>query len=115
MARPGGELLVAARSDAIVPVLVVAVGGLWTELLDDVQIVPLPAEPERVEAAMRRLRAAPLLAGGRGRQPRDLPAAARLASAAGALLLESGLELLELNPVLVYERGALVVDAAARR
>ena len=39
------------------------------------------------------------------------PAAARLAAAAGELLLENGLELLELNPVLVHERGAVAVDA----
>jgi hypothetical protein len=31
----------------------------------------------------------------------------------GELLLEGGLTLIELNPVLVYERGAVVVDALA--
>ena len=49
MAPPGVELLVAARRDAVVPALVVGLGGIWTELLDDVAIVPLPASPERVE------------------------------------------------------------------
>jgi hypothetical protein len=33
--------------------------------------------------------------------------------AAGELLVREGLELLELNPVLVHERGATVVDAVA--
>ena len=45
MAEPGVELLVAARRDAVVPALVVGLGGIWTELLDDVAIVPLPASP----------------------------------------------------------------------
>jgi hypothetical protein len=40
-------------------------------------------------------------------------AAARLASATGELLLDAGLELIELNPVLVHERGAIAVDAVA--
>ncbi len=48
MVPPGVELLVAARSDAVVPALVVGLGGIWTEALDDVAIVPLPASAERV-------------------------------------------------------------------
>ena len=63
MAPPGLELIVAARADAVVPALVVGLGGAWAEALDDVAIVPLPAEPERVEAALRSLRGAALLSG----------------------------------------------------
>ena len=88
-------------------------GGVWTEALDDAAVVPLPATPERVEAALRALRAAALFTGGRGRPALDVRAAARLAAAAGDLLLASGLELLELNPVLVHEQGAVAVDAVA--
>ena len=113
MAPPGAELLVAARADAVVPCLVVGAGGVWTEALDDAALVPLPATPERVEAALRTLRAAALFTGGRGRPALDVAAAARLAAAAGDLLLANGLELLELNPVLVHERGAVAVDAVA--
>ena len=113
MAPPGAELLVAARADAVVPCLVVGAGGVWTEALDDVALVPLPASPERVEAALRTLRAAALFTGGRGRPALDVAAAARLAAAAGDLLLANRLELLELNPVLVHERGAVAVDAVA--
>ena len=114
MAPGGAELLVAARAAAVVPCLVVAAGGIWTEALDDAVVVALPAAPDRVEAAIRGLRAAALFAGGRGRPALDVAAAARLAAAAGELLLDRGLELLELNPVLVHEEGALAVDAVAR-
>jgi acetate---CoA ligase (ADP-forming) len=113
MAPVGAELLVSATTSGVVPSLVVAAGGVWTELLGDAAVIPLPASPERVERGILGLRAAPLLCGGRGRPPLDVAAAARLASAAGELLLERGLELLELNPVLVHERGATVVDAVA--
>jgi acetate---CoA ligase (ADP-forming) len=114
MASPGVEVLVAARRDAVVPALVVGLGGVWTELLDDVAIVPLPADRARVAAALRALRGAPLLTGGRGRPALDLGAAADLAVAAGELLLRHDLALLELNPVIVHERGAVAVDAVAR-
>ncbi len=114
MAAPGVELLVAARRDAVVPVLVVGLGGVWTELLDDVALIPLPASPARVERALRGLRGAALLTGGRGRPEADLGAAARMAAAAGDLLLQGGLELLELNPVIVHASGAVAVDALAQ-
>ncbi|HEY1567844.1 MAG TPA: acetate--CoA ligase family protein, partial [Solirubrobacteraceae bacterium] len=41
MAPPGVELIVAAHTDGIVPALVVGLGGIWTELLRDVAVVPL--------------------------------------------------------------------------
>ena len=113
MADPGAELLVSARADAVVPCLVVAAGGIWTEALQDAAVVPLPAEPARVEAAIRGLRAAPIFTGSRGAPALDVGAAAGLAAAAGELLLRHGLELLELNPVLVHEHGAIAVDALA--
>ena len=113
MAPAGAELLVAARADAVVPSRVIGAGGAWTELLDDVAIVPLPATADRVEEAILSLRSARLLTGGRGARAVDVSAAARLAAAAGELLLAHGLELLELNPVLVLERDALVLDAVA--
>jgi acyl-CoA synthetase (NDP forming) len=115
MAPSGVELLVAARRGGLVPVLVLGLGGALAELLDDVAVVPLPATPERVERALRTLRGAPLLTGARGRPAVDVTAAARLAAGAGDLLLAAGLDLLELNPVIVHERGAVAVDALARR
>jgi acetyl-CoA synthetase len=113
MADPGAELLVSARTNAVVPCLVVAAGGIWTEALRDTAVVPLPAAPERVEWAIRGLRAAAIFTGARGIPALDVTAAAQLAAAAGELLLRHGLELLELNPVLVHEHGAIAVDALA--
>ncbi|MBV9604131.1 MAG: acetate--CoA ligase family protein [Solirubrobacterales bacterium] len=115
MALPGVELIVAARADAVVPAVIVGLGGVWTEVLDNVAIVPLPADAARIERAVRGLRGAPLLTGGRGSTPVDLSAVARMAQRVGELLLEESLELLELNPVLAGPGGAMAVDAAARQ
>ncbi len=115
MVPAGVELLVAARGDAIVPALVIGLGGIWTEALDDVAIVPLPADADRVEDAIRSLRGAAALAGGRGREPADLRSAATLAAAVGSLLLERGLDLLELNPVVAHREGCVALDALGRR
>jgi hypothetical protein len=115
MAPPGVELLVAARAGAIVPALVVGVGGIWTELLDRVAIIPLPADAARIETALRGASFAPLLIGARGGRPVDVAAVARLAERTGEVLLDQGLAEIELNPVLVWNRGAVAVDALVRR
>ena len=114
MSPPGIELLVAARSDGVVPALVVGMGGLWTEAYDDVAIVPLPATPARVEAALRGLRAAGLFTGARARAPVDLTPVATFAAGLGTLLCERDLGLIELNPVLVHASGPIAVDAIAQ-
>ncbi len=115
MVAPGVELIVAARADAIVPALVIGLGGVWTEVLTDVAIVPLPARAGRIERAVRTLRGAPLLTGGRGTAPVDMAAVARLAERVGEVLVEESLGLIELNPVVVGPGGAVAVDAVVRR
>jgi hypothetical protein len=114
MAAPGVELLIAARTGAIVPALVVGLGGTATELLDSVAIIPLPADAARVERALRAAPFAPLLTGLRGGTGVDLEAAARLAAHTGELLLAPGLVEIELNPVIVSAAGAVAVDALVR-
>ena len=116
MAPAGGvELIVAARTDAVVPALVIGLGGIWTEALDDVAVVPLPASPGRVERAVGGLRGAALLRGGRGTPAVDVAAIAIAASRIGELLLEEGLSLIEVNPLIAGPGGVIAADALARR
>jgi acyl-CoA synthetase (NDP forming) len=100
MATPGAEIIVAVRTDAVVPALVIGRGGVDVEALDDVAIVPLPADEPRIAEAIGRLRA-PV-------PEHAVTIAAQIAEAAG------GLELLECNPVLIHRDGAVVVDAIAK-
>jgi succinyl-CoA synthetase beta subunit len=115
MADPGVELLVAVSTDGVVPALVIGLGGIWTEVLDDAAIVPLPADAARVERALRSLRGAPLLTGGRGGAAIALARVAELAANVGRAALEHSLALLELNPVVARPDGAIALDAVARR
>lgn len=115
MSPPGVELLVSVSGDGVVPHLVVGLGGIWTELLDDVALLPLPVSAGAVEHALRSLRGAALLTGGRGRPAVDLVAVAALATSAAHAFLADGLSLVELNPVLAQPDGAVAVDAVIRR
>ncbi len=114
MAAPGLELVVAAIRDGVVPALAIGLGGIWAEALDDVVVVPLPAEPARVIAALHRLRARALLTGGRGRPPVDLEPIAAAAHRIGELLLDGGFSLIEVNPLIVSRDAVVAVDALAR-
>jgi acetyl-CoA synthetase len=111
MEPPGVELIVSARTDAVVPALAIGMGGIWTESLADVAIVPLPLEAASVRGALASLRGAPLFAGGRGGGVADLDAVCELALRVGDLLLDEGYGLIELNPVVVHGEGCVALDA----
>jgi acetyl-CoA synthetase len=114
MAGPGIEILVAARREGVVPTVVVGLGGIWVEVLNDVAVVPLPARPGSIESAMADLAGAGLLRGDRDGRPLDSAAVARIAAGVAALLLDRDLDLIELNPVVASHEGAVVLDAVAR-
>jgi acyl-CoA synthetase (NDP forming) len=115
MAPAGVELIVAAHDDGIVPALVLGLGGIWTELLDDVAVVPLPADADRVRAALLTLRGAPLLLGARGAPAVDVEALVALAVGVGEIVARGEASLVECNPVLAGPQSAIAVDAAQRR
>jgi acetyl-CoA synthetase len=99
MAPRGTEVLLAIRRDGLVPVLVVGAGGVHTEALDDVAVIPLPASEDRVIEALATLRT-----------PIPPHPIARLARTLQALPLA----LIELNPVIVSATHAVAVDALAQ-
>ena len=98
MAQPGAEIFVAVRTDAVVPVLVIGLGGIQVEALDRVAIVPLPADAARIEQALASL---------------DAPVGAT-ATIEAIVKAAENLALLECNPVIVHSDGAVVVDAIAQ-
>ncbi len=119
MAGPGVEVIVTARSDAVVPSLTVGLGGIWAEQLADSVVIPLPATGPQVLAALRKLKGFPLLSGARGAMRTDLDGLAELASKVGQVLLEyreedgRRLDLIELNPVVARPDRAIALDALA--
>ena len=113
MAGAGVELLVGVTRDPILgPAVTVGFGGIFTEVLGDVAVRPIPLDRRDAREMLASLRGAPLLRGVRGRPGVDLRALERLivqvaglASALGERLSE-----LDLNPVIATPEGALIVD-----
>jgi acyl-CoA synthetase (NDP forming) len=113
--RAGGvELLVGVVRDPLWgPMLAVAAGGIFVEVLGDSVLAPLPVSPARARAMLRGLRAAALLDGVRGGRPADLDAVADVVSRIGDLALALGAELesLEVNPLWVDGSTVEALDA----
>jgi acyl-CoA synthetase (NDP forming) len=93
--------------------LVVGAGGILVELVEDAAMLLLPTSAEEVEAAIRRLKIAKLLAGYRGKPAADMAALVKsiMAIAAFAEAHRDALLELDVNPLMVRADGAVAVDA----
>jgi acetate---CoA ligase (ADP-forming) len=115
MGERGLEMVVGARRDpSWGPTLMVGLGGIFAEALEDVRFLPADAHPSAIAAEMRKLKGAKLLGSFRGAGPRDVAAAADAAARIGALMIATPeIEEIDINPLIVYAdgQGVLAVDA----
>lgn len=120
MAPAGVEMAVGGyRHPRFGPVLMVGMGGVLVELLDDVAFRVCPIDRADAEAMLDDLKGARLLAGYRGRPSADRESLISVMLALGGpdgLLTADGAGVAELdvNPLIVSASGAVAVDARAR-
>jgi acetate---CoA ligase (ADP-forming) len=113
MAAPGLEMIIGMRRDPqFGSAVLVGLGGVLTEVLDDVAVRLAPVDDMSAGEMLDDLRGARLLRGVRGRPPVDRSALVAILVALSRLGIERP-DLLEvdLNPVLATAGGALAVDA----
>jgi len=114
MAKLGGlEVILGTLTDPQYgPTLMFGLGGIYAEIYQDVAFLILPATGEELENLIKSIKGYPLLTGFRGRPKRDL-AALKTAMEALAKFVQKHPELdqVELNPLLLYEKGLFAVDA----
>jgi acetyltransferase len=113
MAKPGGlEVILGIITDPQYgPTLMFGLGGVNTEIYQDVAFCLLPATEAELADLTKKIKGYPLLTGYRGQPPRDT-AALLVAMEALARFAQKHPELdqIELNPLLLYERGLFAVD-----
>lgn len=115
MVEGGMEMILGAKRDhTFGPVVLVGAGGIFVEVFADFAMRVVPFDKVEAEAMVCQLKAYPLLAGARGRRPRDLEALVQGALAI-ARLMDAFPEIIELdvNPLMVLHQnqGAVAVDA----
>ena len=116
MAHAGHEMIIGITQDALFgPLLLFGAGGVTAELLADRALRILPVTTRDAAELVRSLRTSPLLFGYRGSPRLDVEALEQVLLRV-ARLAEDLPEITEmdLNPIVVYERGVIAVDAKIR-
>jgi acyl-CoA synthetase (NDP forming) len=109
----GVELIAGARWDPrFGPVVLVGLGGVYTEVLRDITLALAPVDDEQARELLLGLRGAPMLLGARGRPPVDVDgAAAAIAALSRAAAAHPEVEEIEVNPLFVSPETAVGLDA----
>ncbi len=116
MAPAGIELIIGAeRREDTGAVVMVGIGGIFTEVLDDALFCRAPLGEEGALAAIANLRTQRLLDGFRGLPPVDRKAIAAIVATLSAMVAGTHAILeVDLNPVIAGPNGPLIVDALIR-
>jgi len=113
MAKPGAEVIIGTKiDDQFGPVIMFGIGGILVEIMKDVVFRVLPISSTAADKMIREIKAYPMLSGARGQAPLDRQAVSELLLLCSELV-ESYPEIkeMDLNPVILYEKGISIVDA----
>jgi acetate---CoA ligase (ADP-forming) len=114
----GVETVVGVSQDALFgPVVMVGLGGVFVEVLEDVTFRVPPFGRDEAELMLRELRGYPLLRGTRGAKPSDVGALVDVIMRVQRLAMELAHDVreLDINPLIVRPRGAVALDALVVR
>jgi acyl-CoA synthetase (NDP forming) len=114
MLPPGIELVVGARNDPLFgPLIVVGLGGILVEVLQDTALAPAPVTPLRAEDLLRQLKGVKLLQGFRGMTAVDMPRLAQVISDVSRFAADHRdiVAELDVNPLICAGERITAVDA----
>ncbi|RZF65056.1 CoA-binding protein [Sphingomonas populi] len=113
MGQRGVELIVGAKNDPEWgPVILIGFGGVTAEILHDVRLLTPDLPVAAIERELYQLKSAALLRGFRGSPALDVRAVAALVATVGRIMLSApSIAEIDLNPVIVYPKGVIALDA----
>lgn len=113
MAPPGTEVIVGSTKDPqFGPAIMFGLGGIFVEVLKDVTFRIAPITEDDASEMISEVKAYPLLTGYRKTPPADLKAISNILLSTSRLVMDHmEIKELDLNPIIVYEKGARTVDA----
>jgi len=113
MAPQSTEVIVGATKDPqFGPTLMFGLGGIFVEILKDVTFRIAPVTEDEAREMITAVKAYPLLKGYRNMPPADIEAIVEILLNTSRLVMEhQEIKELDLNPIMVYEKGAKTVDA----
>ena len=113
MAPPGREIIIGGLVDPqFGQTLMFGLGGVFVEILRDVTLRIAPIVKQDAQEMIREIKAYPILKGFRGQPPADEDAIVDILLSASDLMMENqDINQMDLNPVMIYDKGASIVDA----
>ena len=94
------------------PVIMFGLGGIFVEILKDIAFRVLPIREIDAEEMISEIKGYSILKGARGEPPKDIMAIKELLMKLSILVMENPeINEIDLNPILVYEKGLQIVDA----
>jgi len=113
MAPKSTEVIIGATKDPqFGPALMFGLGGVFVEILEDVTFRIAPITEQDAKEMITEVKAYPLLTGYRGQPPADIDTLISILLNTSKLLMDhQEIKELDLNPIMVYEKGAKTVDA----
>jgi acyl-CoA synthetase (NDP forming) len=111
--KTGVEIIIGSSKDAqFGPFVMFGLGGVFVEVLKDVAFRIVPLDPRDAKEMIREIKGYPLLEGYRGGAPCDISAIEESIIKLSNFLNENeDIKELDLNPIFVYEKGLIAVDA----
>jgi acyl-CoA synthetase (NDP forming) len=111
-APQGVEVIVGGITDKqFGPVVMFGLGGIFVELFKDVSFGLAPMKEEEAGQLIRQVKGYRLLEGYRGQPSVDVQALIRVIMTVSDIVSSGVIEEIDLNPVMLYPAGALVLDA----
>lgn len=113
MAPSSTEVIVGSKKDPqFGPALMFGLGGIFVEVLKDVTFRIAPLTKQDAREMITEVKAYPILRGYRGQPSSDIDAIVEILLNTSKLVMDyKEIIELDLNPIMVYEKGAKTVDA----
>jgi acyl-CoA synthetase (NDP forming) len=112
MAPQGTEVIVGGVIDAqFGPIVMFGLGGVFVELYKDVAFGLAPLSRDAALGLVRQVKGSRLLEGYRGGPAMDIDSLLNVIVVASDIMASGLVKEIDLNPVALYPRGALVLDA----
>jgi acetyltransferase len=113
MVADGQECIIGMiRDPQFGPVIMFGLGGIFVEVLKDVSFRVAPLADEDIDEMIQEIKGYRILSGIRGAKPSDIDALKNILARVSEIAIDNPqIKEIDLNPVIVHENGASIVDS----
>ena len=113
MVADGQECIIGMiRDPQFGPVIMFGLGGIFVEILKDVSFRVAPLTEKDIDEMIKEIKGYKILTGVRGEKPKDIEAIKDILTKLSEIVIDNPeIKEIDLNPVIVHEKGVSIVDS----